>query len=102
MNIGNNIKHFTPTLYIIFKSTLHMFFSNIFKPLKIKRFDYKMILEENNSFLNYNDIIYDALKKITLDKIKGVILVSLKREFINIIKETILNTCYHFIYHLIR
>ena len=79
-----------------------MFFLNIYKPLKMQFFDYKIILEQDDSFMNLNDIISDAISKISLNKIKGIIFFSLKREFSNIINETILNTCYHFIYHLVR
>ncbi len=80
-----------------------MFFPNIHFPNNLlKKFDYKIILEQDDSFMNLNDIISDAISKISLNKIKGIIFFSLKREFINIINETILNTCYHFIYHLVR
>ncbi len=85
-----------------------MFFTNmsfyeyVFSNYFFKKFDYKIILEQDDSFMNLNDIISDAISKITLNKITGIIFFSLKREFINIINETILNTCHHFIYRLAR
>jgi hypothetical protein len=63
---------------------------------------YKNVVNEDHLYPDYKYILYNALRKITLDRFTNIIFLSIHKEITNIINETILNTCRHFIYQLIR